>query len=84
MLSDTPVPCTKNVRHKQLGNILTIEKSATNLELVLLQKVNTTGTDETLFRLVPVLGHGARAWAPCLGSKPEQSLSCNNGLSKLK
>ena len=23
-------------------------------------KVNTTGTDEILFRLVPVLGHGAR------------------------
>ena len=31
-------------------------KSAENLEL----KIMITGTDENLFRLVPVLGHGAR------------------------
>ena len=42
---------------------MTIEKSTTNLGLVLQQlvkKVNTAGTDENLFRLVPVLRHGAR------------------------
>ena len=44
--------------------ILTVEKLATNLEMVLLhsiarEKLNTAGTDENLFRLVPVSGHGA-------------------------
>ena len=41
-----------------------IEKLAANLELVLQQlqceKTDTAGTDENLFRLVPMLGHGAR------------------------
>ena len=44
--------------------VLTIEKSATNLEFVLqhwaCKKVNAAGTDENLFRLVPALWHGAR------------------------
>ena len=43
---------------------LTIQKSVTNLDLVRQQlqceKVNIAGTDENLFRLVPVPGHGAR------------------------
>ena len=42
--------------------VSTIEKSAANLGLVLQQlmgwKINTAGTDENLFRLVPVHGHG--------------------------
>ena len=43
--------------------MLTIEKSATNLKLgasTAYEKANTVGTDENLFRLVSVPGHGAR------------------------
>ena len=43
---------------------MTIEKSARNFEfhgsLTACEKVNTAGTDETLFRLVPALRHSAR------------------------
>ena len=48
---------------KNSENVLTIEKSAANLELVFQQpckKVNTPSNKENLFRLVPVLGYGAR------------------------
>ena len=38
-------------------NVLTIKRSA-NQEIC--KEVNAAGTDENLFRLVPVLGHGAR------------------------
>ena len=54
------------------------------------KKANTEGTDENLFRLVPVTGHGAqlcaraatkgyvqngaRAQAPCPGTKSERGL----------
>ena len=40
------------------SEVFTIVKSTTNLELV-----NTAGTDENLFRLVPVRGHGAQVGA---------------------
>ena len=71
------MPWTKNV-HKQLGKriIVKFQVSAPTA----CEKVNTVGTDENLFRLVPVPGHGARvlplklvplpghsAWAPTKG-----------------
>ena len=37
------------------GQVITIEKSAENYE-----KLNTTGSEENLFRLVPVAGRGVR------------------------
>ena len=51
------MPGTKIV-HNHLGKakVITIEKSAATAY----EKVYTTGTDENQFRLVPVLGHGAR------------------------
>ena len=59
---------------------MTVEKSATAYK-----KVNTAGTDENLFRLVSVLGHGARVLSlepvsvtvPVLGS---QAASMNGAL----
>ena len=69
------MPGTKNV-HKQLG------KGKNNREIsgkfgvvasTVYEKVNTTSTDENLFRLVlelvPVPGHGAQisAWEPTTG-----------------
>ena len=66
----------KNV-HKQLGkgnNYREISGKYAVVALTAYEKVNTAGTDENLFRLVPVPGHGARvlpsgasarAWARC-------------------
>ena len=64
--------------------VLTIEKSAPSLELVLQQlackKVNTAGTDETIFRLVPVLGHGrARCQSSTSGASAHAPAPSLNG-----
>ena len=64
--------------------VLTIEKSATNLELhgssTVCKNVNTAGTDENLFRLV--LGHGARVLplepVPVFGTVPKLVLEGTN------
>ena len=53
---------TKNV-HKQQGKGINYREIGGKLgvsALTAYEKVNTAGTDENLFRLVPVLGHGAR------------------------
>ena len=60
--SHTPVPGTKNV-HKQLGkgdNCQEISGKFGDVASTAIEKADATGTDENLFRLVPVLGHGAR------------------------
>ena len=76
--SHTPVPGTKNV-HKQLGKGNDYREISDKFGVgasTVYEKVNTTGTDENLFRLVP--GHGARVGeytplklvpvpCPCLG-----------------
>ena len=44
----------KGNNHREISGKFGVVASTAN------DKVNTTGTDENLFRLVPVLGHGAR------------------------
>ena len=56
------MPGTKNV-HKQIGkgnNYLEISGKFGVVTSTAYEKVNTTGTDENLFRQVSVPGHGAR------------------------
>ena len=60
--SDTPVPWTK-IAHKQLGNRIDYREIGDKFGVdssTAYKKANTAGTGENLFRLVPVLGHGAR------------------------
>ena len=56
------MPGTKNV-HKQLGkgnNNREISGKFGVVASTAYEKVNTTGTGENLFRIVPMPGHGAR------------------------
>ena len=56
------MPGTKNV-HKQLGKGNSYREISSKFGVVAstgCEKVNTTGTDESLFRLVPMPGHGAQ------------------------
>ena len=60
--SHTPVPLTKNI-HSQVGkrnNYREISGKFGAVASTAYEKVNTTGNDENLFRLVPMPGHGAR------------------------
>ena len=59
------MPGTKNV-HQQLGKGNNYREISGKFEVVAstAYSKNTTGTDENLFRLVPVLGHGARILPP--------------------
>ena len=53
--------CTKNV-HKQLGKGINYREIGCKFGVsasTASEKINTAGTDENLFRLVPVPGHGA-------------------------
>ena len=59
--SDAPVPGTKNVL-KQLGKGINYREMGDKFGVSAssaCEKVNTAGTDENLFRLVPVPGHWA-------------------------
>ena len=56
------MPGTKNV-HKQLGKVNKYREISSESGVVAstaCEKVNTTGTDESLFRLAPVPGHGVQ------------------------
>ena len=66
------MPGTKHV-HKQLGKSIDYREIGDKFGVgasTACKKVNTAGTDENLFRLVPVPGHGAQitARAPTKGN----------------
>ena len=65
----------KGIKYREIGDKFGVGASAA------CKKVNTAGTDESLFRLVPLPLHGAQicAWAPTKGSKSERSLVCSTG-----
>ena len=60
--SNTPMPCTKTV-YKQLKKSINCREIGDKFGVgcsIACKKLNTASNDENLFRLVPVLGHGAR------------------------
>ena len=64
------------IAHKQLGKDNNYREFSGKFGVVAstaYEKVNTTDTEENLFRLVPVIGHGAHAFSISISRQVEEA-----------